>query len=274
MKRQIHDSSYMPDLLVERYRLGEMSPSEIERFHRHLLADQDLQGRLQALDRSDEDIAQQYPDGWLAAQVRRRLRRKDPCYSLFAVHRHHRYVSIAVAVVALVLLGIGWGLLDHQWSDLQPGTSDSLETGERLKGHKLVLFRKTAEGSEVLGDGDTVRVGDQIRIGYRAAGHAYGMIFSIDGRGVVIRHFPPTGNQSAALTHKGQVLLDHAYELDDAPGWEKFYLVSAPEVFDIAPIMEAARNLARNTGERMPAGLILSASLDQSCLILRKEIIR
>ncbi len=137
-----------------------------------------------------------------------------------------------------------------------------------------MLFRKTPEGSEVIGDGALAHAGDQIRIGYRAAGRSHGMILSIDGRGVVTRHFPRQGRQAAQLTAKGLVLLDHAYELDDAPRWERFYLVSSRQPFDVAPVLEAARTAAASAGTNPPPALALPASLDQSGLVLIKEATR
>ena len=41
--------------------------------------------------------------------------------------------------------------------------------------------------------------GDLLRVGYTGAGRAYGVILSIDGRGVVTRHLPPIGDRAAPL---------------------------------------------------------------------------
>lgn len=270
-----HDLSHVPDLLLERYRLGEMSPTEIARFRRRLEADEGLRARLRALDDSDEEIARRYPPGWLAARIRQRLPvnalRRSPS---IGQRRFSWRLPIAVAATAVVALGVGWRLLGPL--RLLPAwmKSRSVEQVDRLKGDSLVLFRKTAAGSEVLGNGARARAGDQIRIGYRAADHSYGVILSIDGRGVVTRHFPQQGERAALLTHDGLVLLDHAYELDDAPGWERFYLVTGREAFDWAPVLVAARALAAGAGARPPGALTLSAPLEQTSLFLMKEATR
>jgi hypothetical protein len=39
------------------------------------------------------------------------------------------------------------------------------------------------------------------------------------------------------------ILLDSSYELDDAPSWERFYLVRGNEPFDVAAVMRAARRV-------------------------------
>ena len=95
-------------------------------------------------------------------------------------------------------------------------------------------------GSETLADGAVARQGDVIRVGYRAAGRAYGVILSIDGRGHVTMHLPTGGDRAMALGREPTVLLDQAYELDDAPRWERFYFITGEAPFPIAPIVASA----------------------------------
>ena len=275
MTHRTYNPSAVPDLFLEQYRLGELSTVETERLRQLLETDEGLRARLRALDNSDEEIRRCYPPGWLAARVRQRLRPDVPNPLPSIPHPRFPWrLRIAMVAVALVVLGVGWQLLGPLPLQLPGTTPDSVEPSDRIKGPDLVLFRKTAEGSEALGDGDRVRSGDQIRIGYRAAGRAYGVILSIDGRGVVTRHFPQSGERAALLTGAGLLLLDHAYELDDAPGWEQFYLVTGREVFDVAPVLKAAQTLAAGVGARPPGALDLSVSLDQSSLVLMKEVTR
>jgi hypothetical protein len=78
------------------------------------------------------------------------------------------------------------------------------------------------------------------------------MIASVDSRGVVTRHHPVSGSQATALTPGDTVLLDHAFELDDAPRWEQFHLVTSPTPFDIEPVVRA---LADGAVARLPSTL-------------------
>jgi hypothetical protein len=153
-------------------------------------------------------------------------------------------------------------------------TSPTGEAGVRLKGlgPALALFRKTANGSETLADGDVAHEGDVIRIGYRAFGRRYGVIVSLDGRGAVTRHFPERGGTAAALEPQEVVLLAHAYRLDDAPAWERFFFVTADAPFPVAAVEDAARQAAGGAGRtKAPAVLPLSSALGQSTFVLTKE---
>jgi len=74
--------------------------------------------------------------------------------------------------------------------------------GDRVKGLEsdAPALPQDARGSEPLKDGAAARAGDLIRIGYRAAGERWGVIVSVDGRGVVTQHLPRDGAQAARLS--------------------------------------------------------------------------
>jgi hypothetical protein len=149
---------------------------------------------------------------------------------------------------------------------------DSGDRGDRTKGAltpSLAIYRRTPEGSETMADGAVAHPGDLLRVGYRAAGKHYGVILSIDGRGSVTVHLPPQANRAAALKGDGMVLLDQAYELDDAPQWERFYFVTGDTPFAVAPIVEAVRAAAAD--RRPPSVLTLPNGLDQVAFSLQKE---
>jgi hypothetical protein len=143
---------------------------------------------------------------------------------------------------------------------------------ERIKGQgpQLKLYRKTADGSEALEDGTRVFRGDVVRIGYQAAGRAYGVIVSVDGRGTVTLHLPHQGKQSVPLENDGQVLLDFALELDDAPRWERFYFVTSDASFDATPVLRAARQIDIKRPVDQAEKLILPKDLHQFVISLEK----
>lgn len=66
------------------------------------------------------------------------------------------------------------------------------------------------------------------------------------------------------------MLLDAAYELDDAPRWERFYFITGDTVFAVQPIIEAARAAAAATTVTPPP-LVLPRGLDQATFSLQKE---
>jgi hypothetical protein len=149
------------------------------------------------------------------------------------------------------------------------------EPSVRVKGLEphLSLHRRTPTGSEALSDGDLAGKGDLIRIGYQAAGRPYGVILSIDGRGAVTRHLPERGDTAAHLANEPS-LLDHAYELDDAPLFERFYFVSSDAPFEVEPVLGAARRLAGAGPSARAEPLELPDGFKQHVVSLSKGEIR
>lgn len=271
MKRA-SDVDRVPDLLLERYRLGEIDGHERENLDRLLAIDEGLRLRLEELERSDAEVRKRYPAEWLAERVRRRLRGAPaagvPWRKLAWAARWP--IPAAVAAAALVLLVLAPRIAGPPPAG--PGVHPAFQPADRVKGLKpaLALYRKTAEGSEALAEGSIVLAGDLIRVGYRSAGQPYGMILSIDGGGALTLHLPAAGRRAVPLRAGGIVLLDHAYELDDAPRWECFYLVTSQTPFDTALGLDAARRAAAAAAPEAPATLPLPATLEQSKFFLPK----
>jgi hypothetical protein len=254
----------VPDLVLERYHLGEMPPDESAAFERRLHGDEELRRRLLILKASDEEIRRRYPADVMGAQVRRRLEAgaKDVPRAAGAGFFGLRWRTVAVLAGVLVLVVLVGPPL------LGPGD----DPGDRVKGldPTLLLFRKTPEGSEPLKDGAAARAGDLIRIGYRAAGQRWGVIVSVDGRGVVTQHLPRDGAHAVRLSTESQALLDSAYELDDAPRWERFYFVAGSAPFDTAPVIEAVNGVAASGAAGPPPALPLRMAVKQSSVLLIK----
>ena len=96
------------------------------------------------------------------------------------------------------------------------------------------------------------------------------MLLSIDGAGKVTLHWPENkSGAAAALKTSGEVRLPAAYELDDAPAFERFFLVRSTEPFSVATATEAARALAAHPSARKQA-LALPPRFEQISLALDK----
>lgn len=261
---------HVPDLILEQYRLGELPVAQAGHVERRLSVDAALRRRLDALEESDAQIARAYPAARLAQGVRARLTAVPSPAARWRV-------PLAAAIAAMVLLFA----LPRVWirgardAAVGAGTQASQDT-DRIKGLQpsLAIYRRTAAGSETLADGSVARAGDLLRVGYVGAGRGYGVILSIDGRGAVTMHLPPGGGHAAALARGGLTLLDQAYELDEAPGWERFYFVTGDTPFDVGPIVDAARKASAGvSGTRPPpAALAIAPGLSQSAFSIQKEV--
>jgi hypothetical protein len=247
------------DWQIERYVLGELSRPEQEELARAVSEDPVLGVRVTGIEESNRQILSAHPPRVAAALIRERSSAEG--------RRRPRWEQRALAVAASLAV-VSAGLAALRPRDERVAVSD--ET--RIKGLRphLGLFRKTPAGVEPLQDGSPAREGDLVQLTYQAAGRRYGAILSVDGRGVVTVHHPQDGRQAARLVPGQVVPLPSAYRLDDAPGWERFVLVTAEESFDLAPVVRAAAGLD-GTAASATSRLALPSSLDQSSFTLRKE---
>jgi hypothetical protein len=251
---------------LERYLLGELSAAEAEAVRSALERDAGLRQRLAALERSNAELLARHPPRVVAAAIAGRAAAPAP---------PPRVAPRMAFAAALGVVALAAGLtVMAPWREpvVKEPALDTAGDTTRIKGGppRLVLYRKGPAGSEPLASGSVARARDVVQVGYQAAGRRYGVIVSVDGRGVVTRHLPVSGASAAELT-AGSVVLPQAYELDDAPRFERFYLIAADEVFPVETVLEALR---RAQGASPPAGdgrLDLPAGWEQSILLLVKE---
>ncbi len=260
------DTVPVPDLYLERYLLKELPESERGRIEQLLELDPELRGRLDALKESEGELALRYPAPDMADRIRGRLRQVTALQRTTVSDRRTWGWLVPAVAAAGLLLVVGPTLVQP------PSPTDDI----LIKGAdaELVVFRKTSSGTERLESGASALPGDLIRVGYRAAGDTFGVIVSTDGRGGVTQHLPRSGARAESLELGGTVLLDFSYELDDAPRWERFYLVTGNEPFELEPVRQAARRVATAGSEKAPPALELGRSLEQSVFSLTKESVQ
>ena len=259
---EVDNDGPVAEITLERYRLKELPADVVASLERRMRVDDQLRRRVAALALSDEQILASDRLELVAAGVRHRLaaERTEAQRRAWTPVARWALPAAVTAVIALMFL--------LPRTIFVPAGGD-----ERIKGldASLTLFRQVEKGSETLADGAVTRQGDVIRVGYHAAGRAYGVILSIDGRSRVTVHLPTAGDRAVALGREPTVLLGQAYELDDAPRLERFYFITGEGPFPIAPIIASVqRAVAQADGNAIPA-LPLAAGLQQSVFSLTKE---
>jgi hypothetical protein len=256
------------DWVLERYLLRELPPEQLAELDERRKYDVDLNARLLALEESNAAILAAHPPKEVAeaiarkahvAAVRERERARSGGWKLM----FSLAPALAVLVLAVMVFLPNYG----------PFFGPEGET-TRFKGldPRILLFRQESAGPEALPANERVRAGDVLQVAYVAAGRTYGVVVSIDGNGVVTLHLPESeGGVSSKLQPNGEVPLSHAYELDDAPGFERFFLVTAGEPFATGQVLDAARSLAGDLSKAQVAPLALGNALEQTSVLLRKE---
>jgi hypothetical protein len=244
----------IPDLLLERYLLGEVSPAEKERVQQALAFDPHVRERLAALEESSKKILAEYPARVTVAGVAARMQHRPRYRRRF----NPAWLGAPVAAAAALVLYV---VADHGSSKRTPRTEPALPPQKveekvettRVKGDpRLLVYRQGDLDPVELESGATAAPGDLIQLKVLAGEAKHGVVVSIDGRGSVTLHFPEDEGGSTLLDPRGAQPLPRAYELDDAPSFEVFFMVIADDPIDVGAVLQAAEALGPAAGEGLP----------------------
>jgi hypothetical protein len=150
-------------------------------------------------------------------------------------------LPLAAAAAAALALALP-GTVPPTGAGPEPGVQVESEHVLAKGDARLLVYRKTPKGAEALAPGARAAAGDELRLGFIVDDAQPGALVSVDGRGAVTPHFPVAGRE---VLPRGRTLLDSAYALDDAPAFERFFLVSGPGVA-LDDVVRAAEALAKH----------------------------
>jgi len=256
----------VPDLILEQYALGELPKAETAELELALESDASLRLRLEELRASDAAILEEAPPAEIAAAIRRRMQSSAEA-SRPARGSAFKPATAVMPAAAAVLVVVGVAMA---WSLFFPSVGDLSRPKGGAPG--LSIYKADASGPAQLRDGELAAAGDVLQLRYAAGTEGYGAVFSLDGRGSLTRHLPEAGAPDTLSPRlaAGGASLPSAYELDDAPLYERFFMVSSSRAFELAAVAGALRDLAASAdpgtaAPRLPAGL------EWKSLLLRKS---
>lgn len=280
------------------FRLEQMALGEA----RHAIDEQsgDTRGSIDALRADDREILEAYPPDVVLPIVRRRAAaaKARARRSEFRWATIPALASVAAAVVVLALrtpdesayleappdrvahgsdvrvipYASPTAMQQPEHADPSEERATSPSDVTRTKGLQphLVIHRSGDHGAVRLDDGSVVRGGDLLQVSYVAAGQHHGVIVSVDGASAVTLHYPDAIDGNSALEQSDVIALSHAYELDDAPDFERFVFVTADRPIDAQTVMNAAQRLTEMPGHTRTRRLSLPSRWRQSSMVLRK----
>jgi len=267
-----HNNRNVPDWLLERLALGELDAETAADVRRRLAAEGRTPDEIAALvAASNREILEQLPATPTAAAIKRRAERAAAAARPARKRAFLWSAPLALAgVAAMVLVARPWQpQCDFRGPD---GECIIVKGGDILPATlpRIYLYRHGATRDERLRDGARATRGDLVQLAYGSHGGGYGVLLSIDGARKVTMHWPEKQDGDApALKAAGETRLPSAYELDDAPAFERFFLVRAATPFSIATAVDAARALAAQPSARKQS-LALPPGFEQISLALDK----
>lgn len=240
----------IPDWKLERYRLKELPESDVQLITAALENDASLRARLAALEADDAATLARHPPARVAARIE--LTARDSVATRQSKSML-RWLVPVMAVAAAVVLGV-----------FAPWRQDD---DIIFKGDVALKLFRLDEGSETpvrLSDGAHVKSHDLVQVAFDLQGAQYAVIVSVDGSGGSTLHWPVSIASDTKVPAAFKAL-PQSFELDDAAGFERFFLVVSNEPLNAATVLEDAKRAGRN------GTLIIPPRAAQRSLLLDKQ---
>jgi hypothetical protein len=279
---------FIPDITLEQYLLNELPDKKkkeidvISREHPEIL------DRIENIRKSDINILAEYPAEKISGLIRGRIdaseKEKHSGFKLTDGHgkkkstsskRIKRYILPCMGIAAVIAFIFIMPELNRPFNP-----QNTVHNGDRIKGNEsaLYVYRKNGGSVDYMKNGSIAKKGDLLQVAYMTQKDKYGIIVSIDGRGSVTLHYPAEKDYSTKLDTGKKVLLQNAYELDDAPDFERFFFISSEsklDMSDVNDVLNTARSISGNREKVMDENVklyhVLSVPVNQVSVNIVKE---
>lgn len=247
---------YIADFDLERLALGELAGEEASKLQAALQQDEDALARFNHIAASNDDILKTHPVDEVKREVETRLRQLKGNEALaeessFTQRLMRWSVVAACAVLAVVMV--------------LPEADE--EPGYRMKGMEsyLVAHKVSRDSLERLDAGVLAQEGERLQLSVVGAADQYAVVCSQDGNGQVTLHFPVNGESGKIAESPSN--LPNSYELDDAPGFERFVLITSSKPLQVDEVVAKVRTMSMAPGARVEG---LAEGTHQWSLIVKK----
>ena len=232
----------VPNRILEAIKNSELKANDFYSIY----GKENIEASVEELKRSDMEILNTYSVQDMRKAVADKLagNNKESQKANILKFPTQKIIGYAAAAVLLAAIMVPAGLKNS--------TAASRTPTERIKGNAaaiqnadptLKLYRQQGREIQALNNGDFAHSGDVIQIAYNAGSNEYGVIFSVDGNGNITRHFPENSWEAAQLMHRADdTPLDFSYELDNAPDFECFIMVTSKKQFSLDGLESAIKN--------------------------------
>lgn len=241
----------IPDIILEKYVLNELTDDEMQQLRIQIGKDAILKRKIQNIKKSNKEILNQYDSRKMAQKIHAKLRNQETGPEIIP-EMHNPFATkwklslgifSAVGTFGLALFVFNAMIRqDVPQSQIVASRTEILSSDNNTSPHneiiylkgeneKLFIYRKNNNQAELLANDSPADARDLIQIGYFVAKPCYGAIFSIDSRGVITMHMPTDPSDTERFSEGKKILLNNSYELDDAPLYEIFFLVTSDKKF-------------------------------------------
>ena len=223
------------DFKLERYLLGDLPEGEMQALREREACDEIFAARVREMREQGERFLAENPFSAIEDKLKNAER------SEILPNRSFNTLWLKIAAALVIALGVFSAVVLNRNVATYEGSGTSMEValadtddGTRIKGMSasLEVWKKTGDSAvQMVNLGDAFE-GDEIQLRYRVPQKCFGMLFSMDGNGTITMHMGE-GDKAIELEPGKMTTLPFAYKLDNAPKFEKFFLLTSEKSFKI-----------------------------------------
>ena len=223
------------DFKLERYLLGELPEKEMRALQERELSDEIFAARVREMREQGKRFLAENP----FAALDDRLDAIEDSKSSVDGQSNVLWLKVAAALVialgifSVVVLNRDVATYDNHSASMEVAMAD-VDNGTRIKGMQATLevWKKTGDSAVQMVNLGNAYEGDEIQLRYRVPQKCFGMLISMDGNGTITMHMGE-GDKAIELEPGKMTTLPFAYKLDNAPKFEKFFLLTSQNSFGI-----------------------------------------
>ena len=223
------------DFKLERYLLGELPEKEMRELQERELNDEIFAARVREMREQGKRFLAENPFAVLEAKMvaAEQSANEDRNVVSGMWLKVAAALVIALGIFSAVVLNRNVDTFDSQNASMEVAMAD-MDNGTRIKGMQasLEVWKKTGDSAVQMVNLGNASEGDEIQLRYRVPQKCFGMLFSMDGNGTITMHMGE-GNKAIELEPGKMTTLPFAYKLDNAPKFEKFFLLTSQNAFEI-----------------------------------------
>ena len=221
------------DFKLERYLLGELPEKEMRDFQERELSDEIFAARVREMREQGKRFVAENPFEALEAKMDAADEAADGNVISGLWLKVAAALVIALGVFSMVVLNRNVETYSGENATMEVAMAN-VDDGTRIKGMSasLEVWKKTGDSAVQMVNLGDASEGDEIQLRYRVPQKCFGMLFSMDGNGTVTMHMGD-GNNAIELEPGKMTTLPFAYKLDNAPKFEKFFLLTSQNSFAI-----------------------------------------
>ena len=221
------------DFKLERYLLGELPEKEMRDFQERELSDEIFAARVREMREQGKRFVAENPFEALEAKMDAADEAADDNVISGMWLKVAAALVIALGVFSMVVLNRNVETYSGESATMEVAMAN-VDDGTRIKGMSasLEVWKKTGDSAVQMVNLGDASEGDEIQLRYRVPQKCFGMLFSMDGNGTVTMHMGD-GNNAIELEPGKMTTLPFAYKLDNAPKFEKFFLLTSQNSFAI-----------------------------------------